>query len=102
MCTIDSCDGKPVAKGLCAKHYMRRRRAGDPARVRKPGRKPSPVNKALPTRARFNAALKLLHAAGKDAKPVIQRASRPNGSMNVSRLLEMAAMAYVMAKGEDG
>jgi DNA-binding response OmpR family regulator len=45
MCTIEGCDRKPVAKGLCAKHYMRVRRNGDPNQTRTPGRKcdPSPM-----------------------------------------------------------
>jgi hypothetical protein len=30
MCLVDGCDKKPIAKGLCAKHYMRQRRTGDP------------------------------------------------------------------------
>lgn len=39
MCTIQDCDREPVAHGLCAKHYMRARRTGDPNQIRKPGRK---------------------------------------------------------------
>jgi hypothetical protein len=39
MCTIKGCKTKPVARGLCAKHYMRQRRTGDPATIRKSGRK---------------------------------------------------------------
>jgi DNA-binding response OmpR family regulator len=39
MCTIEGCDRKSVALGLCAKHYMRARRTGDPAQTHKPGRK---------------------------------------------------------------
>jgi len=29
-CSIDSCEGKLKAKGMCDKHYMRMRRNGDP------------------------------------------------------------------------
>ena len=43
MCKIAECDGKPVAKGLCARHYMRARRTGDPTETRKPGPHPSAV-----------------------------------------------------------
>jgi len=39
MCKIEGCDRKPVANGLCAKHYMRARRTGDPTQTRKPGPK---------------------------------------------------------------
>jgi two-component system, OmpR family, phosphate regulon response regulator PhoB len=43
MCTINGCDRKPVAKGLCAMHYMRARRTGDPNHTRKPGHKRDPL-----------------------------------------------------------
>jgi hypothetical protein len=43
VCQVDGCDGKPVAKGLCAKHYMRARRQGSPDKVGKPGRPLSPL-----------------------------------------------------------
>src|SRR6516164_5784108 len=43
MCTIDGCDRKPVAKGLCALHYMRPRRTGDPNQIRKSGRRRDPA-----------------------------------------------------------
>jgi DNA-binding response OmpR family regulator len=43
MCTIEGCDRKPIAKGLCAKHYMRARRTGDPNQTGKPGRKRDPA-----------------------------------------------------------
>ena len=41
MCVIEGCECKPVAKGLCTKHYMRQRRTGDPSSVGKVGRKRS-------------------------------------------------------------
>jgi hypothetical protein len=47
MCTIDGCEGKPFAKGLCSKHYMRLRRAGDPNVTRKPGPKPVEYKRVL-------------------------------------------------------
>jgi hypothetical protein len=37
-CKIEGCEGKAVAKGLCAKHYMRQRRSGDAETVKKAGR----------------------------------------------------------------
>jgi hypothetical protein len=39
-CHVAGCNAKPVAKGLCAKHYMRQRWTRDPNTVGKPGRKP--------------------------------------------------------------
>lgn len=43
MCKIKGCEAKPVAKGLCAKHYMRKRRQGSVRKMGKPGRPQSPL-----------------------------------------------------------
>src|SRR5215813_8456138 len=40
MCKISGCRTPAIAQGLCAKHYMRQRRTGDPTAKRKPGPKP--------------------------------------------------------------
>ena|SRR5215471_3340538 len=40
MCKISGCRTPAIAQGLCAKHYMRLRRTGDPTAKRKPGPKP--------------------------------------------------------------
>jgi hypothetical protein len=40
-CKIEGCKGKVFVKGLCAKHYTRMRRTGNPNKTRKRGRKPS-------------------------------------------------------------
>jgi len=46
MCNIKGCDSNSVAKGLCAKHYMRKLRTGDPNTApRKSGPKSDPVRK---------------------------------------------------------
>jgi hypothetical protein len=37
-CSVPGCNQPPVAKGYCARHYMRVRRQGDPDKVGKPGR----------------------------------------------------------------
>jgi hypothetical protein len=47
MCRIEGCGAKPVARGLCAKHYMRRRRQGSPDKVGKPGRPRSALLECL-------------------------------------------------------
>jgi hypothetical protein len=102
MCSIDGCEAKAVAKGLCAKHYARQRRNGDPGKVRKAGRRRSEWSALVEnmfrewsprTRARFKTAMTML--GQEDRKEVIQLATRPNGSVNVSRMLEMAIMRYV-------
>jgi len=38
MCKIEGCRAEPIAKGLCAMHYMRLRRQGDASKTGKPGR----------------------------------------------------------------
>jgi hypothetical protein len=52
-CKVEGCSNAAVAKGLCAKHYMRARRTGDPAiKLKlKPGPKPRPGSKADVLRA---------------------------------------------------
>jgi hypothetical protein len=103
MCSIDGCYAKAVAKGLCAKHYMRQRRNGDPEKVCKAGRRQSELsaqakwvfpNASPTTRARWKAAMKLL-GGDPEAGEVVRRATRPNGSVNVSRMLEMAIATYL-------
>jgi hypothetical protein len=44
-CTIEGCPNAAVAKGLCAKHYMRVVRTGDATAKQKPGPKPKPGGK---------------------------------------------------------
>jgi hypothetical protein len=43
ICSIKNCGKPSAAHGLCAKHYMRQRRHGDPSVKHKPGPKPRPV-----------------------------------------------------------
>jgi len=51
MCKISGCRTPAIAQGLCAKHYMRQRRTGDPTVKRKPGPKPKrPQAAAAPSR----------------------------------------------------
>jgi hypothetical protein len=86
MCVIDDCGGKPVAKGLCAKHYARLRRGGDPQRLRKPGRK-TPQDTALNrkffpewsprTQARYTLAMRLLIRMGWSRPPKPRPAGTP-------------------------
>ena len=108
MCVVESCDRKPIAKGLCAKHYMRVRRAGDPSTVGKPGRKRSPERLPMEemgvsaewsprTFARFKQAIEMLREVGgvEEVKQPIEAATRSNRSLNVSKLVRIAAMRYI-------
>ena len=101
MCRIKGCYGKSVAHGLCQKHYMRLRRTGDPNRIGKPGPKLPEWRKALRemfqdiqsprTHARYIEAFKLLQAFDPETrKAAIEQAGRPNGTLNVSKLLNIA------------
>jgi hypothetical protein len=119
-CSIEGCGGKVVAKGLCAKHYMRQRRGGDPTAKRKTGPKPRPRateaalytalakgESATPrdiadgfyphwserTRARWAKAMEIvdwLRAKGVDVEALQNAARFRNGEPNVSGLLETA------------
>jgi hypothetical protein len=101
MCMMEGCEGKVIAKGLCAKHYMRQRRTGDASQTRKRGPRPSPwleyLRDLLPeysprTRARYAQAMSWLSPHGQEAmKSAIDAATRPNGTVNVTRLIEIAA-----------
>jgi hypothetical protein len=102
MCTIEGCDSKVIARGLCAKHYARRRRTGDVNRARKRGPKPSPWLDYLRTQfpsysprtlARFAEAMALLLPCSEEMKlRAIKMATRPNGSVNVRYLVDLAAL----------
>jgi len=101
MCKIEGCQGKTVARGLCAKHYMRVRRTGDPAVTGKRGRpREQNVHMAMArevwdenwserTMARFAAATWNLDQCSAEASvKVWESCRRPNGTTNVSLLLE--------------
>lgn len=96
-CAFPDCHAPAVAKGLCAKHNMRLRRHGDPAKVNRAGRKDEDrqVREALSdvsdrSYARFQRGLLLLRRLGLDAEPVIKKSARPNGSMNWARFEGLA------------
>jgi hypothetical protein len=109
MCSIEGCDGKTALKGLCAKHYMRVRRTGDPSKTWLPG----PPRKAGLTaflRSQFSdlspntqnrhiRAYKVLAAfGGQEAlEAAILKASRANGPVNVAAMLRQADLALSMA-----
>jgi hypothetical protein len=111
-CSIEGCCDTIVAKGLCAKHYMRRRRNGDPTTVRKRGPQPGwsrlsaerigrgfRPEWSVRTKARFakaqRVALWLYQRAGVDPDELLNAAFR-NGPIDrvfsVSRYLEVAIM----------
>jgi hypothetical protein len=114
-CTIAGCEAHATVKGLCARHYMRIRRHGDPNTV-KPAGAPRKESKAIlremvgpsvPTRTfdRYHSAIwklgRLLGGIDVDTKAVggidvdtitkvTAEAIRPNGSINVNRFAGFA------------
>ncbi len=111
MCSTPDCSSPVLAKGLCAKHYMRQRRTGDPATTRKPGRpldRVTQVMRALHldysprTVARYRKAMHLLDRFDDGSKKrVLVAATRPNGTINVSRLLDLALLVSQQEKTDD-
>jgi hypothetical protein len=94
MCDVKDCPNNSVAKGLCAKHYMRQRRSGDPNKVRKRGpASKRPMGVSARTWSRFTHAGLLFEAMGysyEDFKRAMDWAKRRDGSFNVSKLFEEA------------
>jgi hypothetical protein len=105
QCAHPDCQAETVAKGLCGRHYMRLRRHGDTEKVKKKGR---PSGRRAAVLGAFEGsgvsqrsldrnihAIKLLHTHGINHEPFIKNATRPNGSMNMLRLEEMAEFAVI-------
>jgi hypothetical protein len=104
-CTVEGCNHAPVAKGLCSKHYMQARRAGQPKRKR--GR-PTPEDLALYRRfmgsclsprslARYAKAMRILKIIGESEEHtlnVIELSTRETGKLNVTRMLLIARMRF--------
>jgi hypothetical protein len=106
-CSVDACGRTHKALGLCAMHYARQRRTGDPTVVRRAGRprdgtilvqqQLAPL-KRLSRRsfARYRRAMSIyaqlrdvpgVRAAAEDA---LRSALYPNGSINISKFVRTA------------
>lgn len=104
QCSVPDCGAPASAHGLCAKHYMRARRHGDPGVTHKRGPKPDPSSNAEMieelsprTRARFDRAMRLDHwlrELGDEGyiEQAITAATRPNGSLNFAKVLAIMEM----------
>jgi hypothetical protein len=110
-CTIDGCKAKPVSGGLCAKHYTRQRRHGSTDTVKKRGPRPDEFKAKIKTLMmngsewsqrtfeRYWQAYKMLAESGASEDERRQlRAARPDGSVNVSKLVRGAEMLYRVKK----
>jgi hypothetical protein len=110
ICTIEGCQSRANARGLCAKHYMRARRHGDPTMVKLPGaplklRKAklreimAPQHMSVRTFDRFHRAIEILRRLGPDAQRVCwAAAARPGGRLNVSKLHALAREAEFLSQ----
>lgn len=113
-CRIGGCDSPRKARGLCATHYQRQRRTGDPNTVRAPGRPRSKGNAMVRhtwkgtaserSMARYIHALRLfaeLEVAGlgdpdaDSTREALALATLPDGRFNFSRF-ERIAIAHVL------
>lgn len=106
-CTFPDCQAKAVAKGLCAKHYMRLRRHGDPAKVNARGRRDGDAaarqlmsEVSDRSYARFLRGLRLLRLFEFDVAPVIAKCTRPNRSVNWARFEQLAEDMAAMTLAE--
>ncbi len=119
ICEAPACKKPAVLKGLCRRHYMRLRRHGDFER-RKTGPKGDPIKHTVlkqfeewspRTQQRYWTAFKRLQTLGQwqgtGAAPlqkVIKACTRPNGSMNITKFLQMSedmAAMYIAKMGEE-
>jgi len=110
MCKIEGCDAKPVAKGLCSKHYMRERRHGSADEVRKPGRPRSPALDTYRqlfrewsprTLARHRRAMDIMHSLNLvegEIQKFIEAHMRPNGTLRVNQMLRTAEINQLMIR----
>ena len=106
MCSIKGCNAPTVAKGMCARHYMRLRTHGSADVVQQRGRKPDPDKIAARktfkewsprTFERYWSAITLLKASGiseEEQRQAIRNATRKWGSINVARLIDVAEVIY--------
>jgi hypothetical protein len=109
MCTIKGCNDKAIAKGLCARHYMRLRRTGNANSARKRGRPQVPPrievevmrqgsNLSKRSLARYNRALKFIDLLEdpETRTALLKAAARPSGFMSFSKLLELAEFQVIL------
>jgi hypothetical protein len=78
MCSAPSCGAKPVAHGLCQKHYMRLRRSGDASKVMRPWE---------------SQVIKLIQVW--KMQPLASQFTRPDGTIDAARFWSAARREYM-------
>jgi hypothetical protein len=113
-CSITGCRAPARSRQLCATHYRRWLRTGDAASARKPGRPPDPYRTQLKalgngdwsarTLATYITAVRLLHAwaTPDECAAAITRATRENGTLNVTHLRREADAAIMRVVDDTG
>ena len=105
-CSIDDCQRSIKAKSLCEMHYRRLLRTGHPQGKGRPGPQPHPTRTTMRrmfsemserTFDTYFAAMGILWAFADqaDIEAAVRAATRPNGSLNVTKL-RRAADAAIM------
>lgn len=99
------CDRAVKAKGLCAAHYMRLRRTGDPETVGRAGRpqggKLARWNTVLPPswsrrkQYRFISAADMIEECGAELLLALDASARADGTINVAAFELHAAREYL-------
>jgi hypothetical protein len=120
QCSIPDCGEKATARGLCPKHYMRKRRHGDANIIQRRGPKTDEQwlstlaqflldTASTRTHSRMAAVFRLrnmLWDLGDDRdfiKQAVIDTTRKNGTLNVARLLETMErrLASVIIRADD-
>ena len=103
-CSIDDCQRPIKAKSLCEMHYRRLLRTGHPQGKGRPGPQPHPTRTTMRrmfsemserTFDTYFAAMGILWAFADqaDIEAAVRAATRPNGSLNVTKLRRAAGRA---------
>jgi hypothetical protein len=108
-CKVAGCTNVVLALGLCAKHYMRARRTGDPSIKLKPGPKPKPGGKVAALSAlerelarlrAENAELRRRSQQGPKAKDELKPAGSRTERFNPRDELGIANAKIASMRGE--
>ena len=103
MCMIEGCNRKPVASGLCAMHYMRARRTGDPTQTYKRGQKRNlpRVLMSEDRSLRSDARSSRTEGDGQEAKQAIKAATYESRRERAERPIQAAMIKRTLLLLDD-